>query len=418
MARQFRLPDLGEGITEGAVLKVLIHPGDTVTEDQPLLEIETDKAAIEIPSPYAGRISQVHVREGDTVHVGTVLVSFDDGDAVQWDTNSPAPADTATFRAHARLASRRVLATPATRRRARELGVDLRELTGSGPDGRVTADDVAALGRRIHQTAAPSAEPRSQDVSAGTSPLLHSVEPPPLPDFAQWGPVERVPLPPLRRRIAARMTLAYVLIPHVSHFDRADITALDALRRKHLQSGEHDAHLTLTAFVLKAAVAALKRYPQFNASVDPQRGEAIMKHYFHLGVAVDTNRGLIVPVLRDVDRKSIWELATEIADLAARTRAGTITVEDLRGGTFTITNIGSLGGTGMVPLINYPEVAILGLARARQEPLVHDGAIVPRLILPLTLTFDHRIADGADAARCLSDIVRDLEDPDRLLLDA
>jgi pyruvate dehydrogenase E2 component (dihydrolipoamide acetyltransferase) len=417
MAREFRLPDLGEGTTEAEVLKVLIRTGETVAEDQPLFEIETDKAAVEIPSPYPGRVLQIHVHEGERVQVGTVLVSFEDGetDAVTTSAQSAKPSvprpEWETTR------SGPVPATPATRRRAGELGVDLRAVTGTGPDGRVTDEDVAAFAQRIHAPASLSGPREAPHPLPVPSEFTRPPERPPLPDFAQWGPVDHVKLRSLRRRTAEHMALAYALIPHVTHFDRADITALEALRHRH-QSEEHDVHLTVTAFVLKAAVAALKRHPQFNASVDHTRGEVILKHYYHLGVAVDTDRGLVVPVLRHVDRKSIWELAAELAHVSERARAGKVGVQDLRGGTFTITNIGSLGGTGMVPIINYPEVAILGLARARQEPVVYEGAIVPRLILPLSLTFDHRVADGADAARCVSNLIRDLEDPDQLLLDA
>lgn len=415
MTREFRLPDLGEGTSEGEVLKVLVAAGDTVAEDQPLLEIETDKAAVEVPSPYAGQIARIHVHEGQRVAVGTVLVSFVDSEGVE-----PAPATAAAPSAVAPAVTEpkavpHVLATPATRRRARELGIELESVIGSGPEGRVTTADVESAVR----AAAPSpAAPAEEAAALGFAPLAATVEIPPLPDFAKWGPVERVPLRGVRRRIAEHMSLAYALIPHVSHFDRADITDLETFRKHHQAEGRaHDAQLTLTTFVVKAVVAALKRYPQFNASLDPAAGAIVLKHYYHLGVAVDTTRGLIVPVIRDVDRKSVWELATELSHLAARTRDGSVAAEELRGGTFTVTNIGSLGGTGMVPIINYPEVAILGLARARQEPVVHDGEITARLMLPLSLTFDHRIADGADAARFMAAIVRDLEDPDRLLLD-
>ena len=424
MTRDFRLPDLGEGISEGEVLKVLIAEGDMVAEDQPLMEIETDKAAIEVPSPFAGRVARIHVQAGDTVAVGAVLVSIADGEpaaqTVPQENLEVMPAP----KPQTQSPPRPVPATPATRRRARELGVDLRAITGSGPNGRVTQADLEAFASRAtvrsETAAADETEPEHPSTHPLTlAPTLGGAPLPALPDFAQWGTVERVPLRSVRRRIAEHMTLAYALIPHVSHFDRADITALDAFRRKHQAAGREDqGQLTLTTFVLKAAVAALKRHPRFNASVDHASGEMVLKRYYHVGVAVDTDRGLIVPVLRDVDRKSVWELATELGQLAERTRAGKVAVEELRGGTFTITNIGSLGGTGMVPIINYPEVAILGLARARQEPAVVDGTIVPRLLLPLSLTFDHRIADGADAARFMSDLVRDLEDPDRLLLDA
>jgi pyruvate dehydrogenase E2 component (dihydrolipoamide acetyltransferase) len=238
-----------------------------------------------------------------------------------------------------------------------------------------------------------------------------------LPNFEQWGPIERAPLSHLRRTIAERMALAAALIPHVTHFDRADITDLDAIIQRNLEPGRaRGVTLTLTGFLLRAAALALRDHPQFNASLDAAAGELILKRYVHLGVAVAVDRGLIVPVMRDVDRKSVLEIAAELAALATRAREGKSALDELRGGTFTITNIGALGGTGAIPIINYPEVAILGVARARQEPVVRDGTIVPRLMLPLSLTFDHRVADGADGARFATDIVRRLEHPDQLLL--
>jgi pyruvate dehydrogenase E2 component (dihydrolipoamide acetyltransferase) len=241
---------------------------------------------------------------------------------------------------------------------------------------------------------------------------------PPLPRFEQWGPVERTPLSHLRRTIAERMTLSASIIPHVTHFDRADITELDALIRANLEAARaRGVTLTLTGFLLKAAAVALAAHPQFNASLDTASGELILKRYHHLGVAVATERGLIVPVIRDVDRKPLLTVARELAALAQRVREGKATLDDLRGGTFTITNIGALGGTGAIPIINYPEVAILAVARAREEAVVRGGSIVPRLILPLTLTFDHRVADGADGARLAADLVRLLEHPDQLLLE-
>jgi pyruvate dehydrogenase E2 component (dihydrolipoamide acetyltransferase) len=417
MAQEFRLPDLGEGISEGEILKVLVAEGDTVQEDQPLFEIETDKAAIEVPSPYAGRVARIHVRPGDRVPVGAVLITYGDnaGSGTRTETARSEPHPPIAPEAQAQ---RQVLATPATRRLARELDVDLGDVQGTGPDGRVLSQDVETAAQHRAVATATAGTPYLEP-ARGAAMRTREIQIPPLPDFAQWGPVERTPLRAVRRRIAEHMTIAYALIPHVSHFDRADITDLEAFRRRHQQEGrEHAARLTLTTFVLKAAVAALKRHPRFNASLDDTAGELVLKHYYHLGVAVDTDRGLIVPVIRDVDRKSIWEIATELARLSERTRAAQIGLQELRGGTFTVTNIGSLGGTGLVPIVNHPEVAILGLARARQEPVVRDGQIVPRLMLPLSLTFDHRIADGADAARFVTDLVSDLEDPDRLLLDA
>jgi pyruvate dehydrogenase E2 component (dihydrolipoamide acetyltransferase) len=261
----------------------------------------------------------------------------------------------------------------------------------------------------------PSARPAAPEGPA--KPLASiGLEAPPLPRFEQWGPVERAPLSHLRRTIAERMTLSATLIPHVTHFDRADITDLEAIITRNLEGARaKGVTLTLTSFILKAAALALRSHPHFNASLDPAAGELILKRYCHLGVAVATDRGLIVPVLRDLDQKPVLEIARELAALAQRVREGKATLDDLRGGTFTITNIGALGGTAAIPIINYPEVAILGVARARLEPVVRQGQIVPRLLLPLTLTFDHRVADGADGARFATEIVSRLEAPERLL---
>ena len=426
MSRQFTLPDLGEGLTEAEIIAVLVREGDVIKEDVPLLEVETDKAQVEIPSPIGGRVEKVHVQPGQTVKVGAVLVTFsDDGPATR--SAPTAAAATAPRGAPARPAAPTpppapaagpVAATPATRRVARELGVDLKTVRGSGPGGRVLDTDVraAASGPR----AAPAATPPHAKPAAPAGPAkpLASVglEAPPLPRFEQWGPVERAPLSHLRRTIAERMTLSATLIPHVTHFDRADITDLDAFITRNLEGARaRGVTLTLTGFILKAAALALRGHPQFNASLDPGAGELILKRYYHLGVAVATDRGLIVPVLRDIDQKPVLEIARELAALAQRVREGKATLEDLRGGTFTITNIGALGGTAAIPIINYPEVAILAVARARLEPVVRQGQIVPRLLLPLTLTFDHRVADGADGARFTTEIVSRLEAPERLL---
>jgi len=426
MSRQFTLPDLGEGLTEAEIIAVLVREGDVIKEDVPLLEVETDKAQVEIPSPIGGRVEKVHVQPGQTVKVGAVLVTFsDDGPATR---SAPTAAEaTAPRGAPARPAAPTpppapaagpVAATPATRRVARELGVDLKTVRGSGPGGRVLDTDVraAASGPR----AAPAATPPQAKPAAPAGPAkpLASVglEAPPLPRFEQWGPVERAPLSHLRRTIAERMTLSATLIPHVTHFDRADITDLDAFISRNLEGARaKGVTLTLTGFILKAAALALRGHPQFNASLDPGAGELILKRYYHVGVAVATDRGLIVPVLRDIDQKPVLEIARELAALAQRVREGKATLEDLRGGTFTITNIGALGGTAAIPIINYPEVAILAVARARLEPVVRQGQIVPRLLLPLTLTFDHRVADGADGARFATEIVSRLEAPERLL---
>jgi pyruvate dehydrogenase E2 component (dihydrolipoamide acetyltransferase) len=450
MSRPFLLPDLGEGLTEAEIVSVLVHEGDVIQEDTPLLEVETDKATVEIPSPMSGRVEKIHVQPHQTVKVGTVLVTFSDAEARPGkhaaDTLDPTRTlgpESRTVVAHGRArqteiptaaprvdvqsaaAAREhgpVPAAPSTRRLARELGVDLHGVRASGPGGRVTDDDVraAAGGPSAPATAAAKTPTPSTSRQAGPPRPLAATgtQPPPLPTFEQWGAVERQPLSHLRRTIAERMTLAASIIPHVTHFDRADITELDALIRRNLDDAKaRGITLTLTSFILKAAALALREHPQFNASLDPAAGELIIKRYVHLGVAVATERGLIVPVIRNVDTKPLTEVARELGSLAQRVREGKATLDDLRGGTFTITNIGALGGTGAIPIINYPEVAILGVARGRQEAVVHEGHIVPRLLLPLSLTFDHRIADGADGARFASAIVRRLERPDQLLLE-
>jgi len=276
--------------------------------------------------------------------------------------------------------------------------------TGSPPRARAAAQAPRAARAEPAAPAAPG------------KPLATHVTEPPLPNFEQWGAVERQPLSHLRRTIAERMTLSATVIPHVTHFDRADITELDAIIQRNLEAVKaRGVTLTLTAFLLKAAAQALGEHPTFNATLDTAAGQLIVKRYVHLGVAVATERGLIVPVLRDVDKKSVLDVARELGALAQRVREGKAALDDLRGGTFTITNIGALGGTGAIPIINYPEVAILGIARARQEPVVRESRIEARLLLPLSLTFDHRVADGADGARFASAIIRRLERPELLL---
>jgi pyruvate dehydrogenase E2 component (dihydrolipoamide acetyltransferase) len=440
MPRQFTLPDLGEGLTEAEIVAVLVREGDVIREDAPLLEVETDKAQVEIPSPIGGRVEKIHVTPGQTVKVGAVLVTFSDNGAPvpagapAGPTASTPRPQPATPNAPAAPPPARetvptggpVAATPATRRLARELGVELRAVRGSGPGGRVLDADVRAAAGARPQAAPTGAHPqpaapavRDAAPTGPARPLAAiGLEPPPLPRFEQWGPVERAPLSHLRRTIAERMTLSATLIPHVTHFDRADITDLDAIITRNLEPARASGvTLTLTAFLLKAAALALRAHPQFNASLDPAAGELILKRYYHLGVAVATSRGLIVPVLRDLDSKPVLEIGRELGALAQRVRDGKATLEDLRGGTFTITNIGALGGTAAIPIINYPEVAILGVARARQEAMVRQGQIVPRLMLPITLTFDHRVADGADGARFATEIVSRLEAPERLIGD-
>ncbi|MGC9523260.1 MAG: dihydrolipoamide acetyltransferase family protein [Anaerolineae bacterium] len=450
MAKEFKLPDLGEGIHEGEVLAIKVEPGKQVQEDDVILEVETDKAAVEIPSPYSDVVTDVRVEEGDVVHVGDVMMVFGGtGDNVpeeelekerEAEPRRPrerAKAEEAAAPKGAReptAAPHRegpVPAAPSTRRLARELGVDLHEVTPTGPGGRVTKEDVRAQaeGREVDEAAAAEEERRERKL-AGVSP--QTVEAPPLPDFERTGPVERVPLRSVRRATAKQMALAWSQIPHVSTQDLADITELEKLRQRYKDEvREQGGALTLTVFVIKALITALKEFPKFNASLDMESEEIILKRFYNIGIAVDTDRGLLVPAIKNADRKSISELAVELMELATRTREGRASLEDMQGSTMTITNVGAIGGTGFAPIINYPEVAILGLAQAKVQPVAkevtypegespktwEDGyEFVPRLMLPVVLSFDHRVNDGAEAQRFLNRIIELLENPERLLM--
>ncbi|HLN33105.1 MAG TPA: dihydrolipoamide acetyltransferase family protein [Gemmataceae bacterium] len=451
MASEIKLPELGENLTEGDVLDVRIAPGDVISQGQTLIEVEAEKSTVEVPSPLAGRVAKLFVKKGDKIHVGQAVCLVESNVGA---TEEPVHAAAGREAAHAdaesevthaedakRVAAERaeesrpakrngiraeakapvgdgqhhetpappqkaapshdaVPAGPATRRLARQLGVDLHEVQGSAPGGRVTPEDIKAHVR--------------DRVSAPTS-RGPGMQPPSLPDFERWGPIERRPMDAVRRKTAEQMSLAWSLIPHVTQHDQADITELEAFRKQQEGKGPK---LTITAFALKASAIALQQFPQFNASVDVAGGLLVLKRYYHVGIAVDTERGLLVPVLRDVDKKSVQQLAEELTAVAERTRQRKIQGDELRGGTFTITNLGGIGGTGFTPIINYPEVAILGLSRGRLQPVVHNGQIVPRLLLPLSLSYDHRIIDGADAARFTRRIAEMLENPLVMLLHA
>jgi pyruvate dehydrogenase E2 component (dihydrolipoamide acetyltransferase) len=433
MAREFKLPDIGEGISEVELLRWYVQEGDVVREDQHLAEIETDKAVADLPSPYAGLIQRLHHQPGERILVGSVLVSFADDDTVPTETEparlepgaeAPLRAAAATGAAPARDGSAaepavgRVLATPATRRRARDLGVDLSTMQGTGPGGRITLDDVERIaqggGQRPTTGETPSLDTAPPPAASGRV----APEPTVLPDFSQWGPVERVALNATRRQIARKMVHSLFTAPHAAALDEVDVTELGAFRKQAQERlQDRHIHLTLLPFVMKATVGGLKQFPALNASLDDEKQELILKRYYHLGVAVDTERGLIVPVVRDVDRKSLIDLAAELGDKIRRTREGKISLDELRGGTFTLTNAGAIGGHAFIPIINHPEVAILGIGRAQDKPVVRDGQIVVRTMLPLSIAFDHRVIDGADAVRFLTSVMRLLADPMQLLLD-
>ncbi len=421
MPRAFKLPDLGEGIHEGEILAVHVSPGQHVNEGDIILEVETDKAAVEIPSPFSGTVLEVLVQSGDIVKVGAELLIMADE---KGETAAAGPPREPRTEAETSEKKEPVPASPATRRLARELGVDLHQVTPTGSGGVVTADDVKASAAR--------AKPEAREKAAEVPPSAEAAKPVPagaagpveieLPDFAQWGPVETVPFRSVRRATARRMATAWSRIPHVNSQDSIDVTRLEAFRQKHKAEIEAaGGRLTLTIFALKAVATALKTFPRFNASLDEARETIIIKKYYHIGVAVNTEHGLVVPVIRDVDRKSIKELALELHEMLKQTHSRKISRDALRGGTFTITNAGAMGGGFFTPIINHPEVAILGLGQARMQPAVVTDRrggmqIAPRLILPMVLCIDHRVLDGADAIRFMRLVGDALEDPDELLM--
>jgi pyruvate dehydrogenase E2 component (dihydrolipoamide acetyltransferase) len=421
MTTSFRLPDLGEGVHEAEILAIPVASGQTVREGDIILEIETDKAAVEIPSPFTGTVTDILVQVGAKAVVGDVLMTF----LINGEQKTAPPDDTPPSPEKAQPArdygQRPVPAAPSTRRLARELGVELRAVSPTGSGGIVTKEDVEAYARQKEQPA-----PTPPAVAVAMSPPVPVAQPlalpAGLPDFTRWGPVERLPFRSIRRATATQMTASWTQIPHVHCQDNVDITRLEAFRQKHkTELAAIGVRLTMTVFAMKAVTTALKNYPSFNASLDLAAQEIIVKHYFHIGIAVDSENGLLVPVIRDVDRKSIKELAIEVDGTIARVRAGKQSREEMQGGTFTITNAGALGGSHFSAIINYPEVAILGLGQGRMQPAVitddrgkHE--IVPRLIMPIVLCFDHRVVDGGDAIRFLRLVIDALEDPDELLI--
>jgi pyruvate dehydrogenase E2 component (dihydrolipoamide acetyltransferase) len=426
-----KLPELGENIETGTVVGVLVSAGDTISEDQGVLELETDKATVEVPSPFAGQVTAIRVHEGDEVNIGQTILTVEttaapalirpvqlpepapepepvESEAARAEAIVPLPPSPATDRAvspeelgleWSPRPERGVLpAAPNVRRIAREIGVDISQVTGSGPGARISVADVKRHAREV-RAAGPVAVGRPAA--------------PPLPDFSRWGELERQPMSNIRRATAKQLDAAWSTIPHVTQFDKADVTDLEQLRKRFGRKVEEaGGKLTVTAILLKVVSAALKAFPKFNASIDMAQEEVILKQYYHIGVAVDTERGLLVPVIRDVDQKNIIELAVELGQVAERARLGKLGLDEMQGGTFTITNLGGIGGTNFTPIINMPEVAILGVARGRQEPVFNgQGQVEPRLMLPLALSYDHRLIDGADGARFLRWIVEYIEQP-------
>jgi len=475
----FKLPELGENITAGDVMRVLVKPGDVVANDQAVLELETDKATIEVPSSVAGTVQDVKVKAGEKVKVGQTIFTVEGSkeakeskdpkeskeakgskepvaDARQEaakeepsggekpkaqpegapeagglsqavtpqretakEVQTPAadaarqkvvdigrgarpqpaapPVETAAPPAEGPAPA----AAPSVRRIARELGVDIRHVTGTGPNGRIGAEDVQAF---VRQALSGGGVPASAPGGGAAAP--------PLPDFAKWGEVDRKPINNIRRKTAEHLSYAWNAIPHVTQHDKADITALEELRKKYSPMAEKaGGKLTVTAVALKILAGAVKKFPQFAASLDLAQGQLVYKKFAHVGVAVDTERGLLVAVIRDVDRKGIVELSAELAKVSEKARAGKLTLDEMSGGVITISNLGGIGGVGFTPIVNWPEVAILGISRGSLEPVWDGTAFQPRLMLPLSLSYDHRVIDGADAARFLRWVAEAFEQP-------
>ncbi len=422
-----KLPKLGEGADSGVVVNVFVKEGDTVAKDQPILELENEKAVASIPSTMAGVVGKVFVKAGDRVSVGQRLISVEGaaGAAAPASAAAPAPvAAPAPKRAAARPAAAPVpeaveeavdededvnpgvppVASPSVRKVARELGINLAKIHGSESGGRIVMGDVKAyIQRLIARAAAPKA--------AAAAPAAPAKPAPVSIDFSQWGPVVKKSITPLRQVIARRMLENWNAIPHVTQFDNIDFTKLNELRKKYAAAYEaKGSKLTLTPLVLKGIVEALKKHPIFNSSLDEATNEIVIKEYYHLGIAVDTEQGLIVPVIRDVDKKSVLEIAKELEVLAAKARDRKVTGDELKGGTFTISNQGAIGGAHFTPIVNKPEVAILGMGRGALQPVVRDGKVEVRLMTPIGLSYDHRVIDGGTAARFTVDLIAALQD--------
>jgi pyruvate dehydrogenase E2 component (dihydrolipoamide acetyltransferase) len=430
MPIEFTLPNLGENIESVRIAAVLITAGDTVQPDQNVLELETDKAMMELPAPVGGIVKTLLVEEGQDIVIGQALMVIDEAgkadstpsapkpepvpspepepDVTQATTAEPARPDpepaaavSPSKPAELRPRSQQVPASPSVRRFAREIGVDITAVTGTGAHGRVSSDDVKAHAKQLNtgRGGAPAGTP---------GPALSL---PALPDFSQWGDIKRESMSPVRLKTARQMQLCWTQIPHVTQFNRADITELEQLRKKYAKRAEGlGGKLTMAVMVVKVVASALKMFPKFNSSIDMDTKELVYKNYINIGIAVNTPRGLLVPNLRDVDKKNMIEISKEVIELAQKARTGRIKMEDLTGGTFTVTNLGSIGGTYFTPIINFPEVAILGMGRAFMEANVTAGG-VPRMVLPMSLSYDHRIIDGAEGATFLKWIVDAVEQP-------
>jgi pyruvate dehydrogenase E2 component (dihydrolipoamide acetyltransferase) len=417
---EFKIPDIGEGISEVDLAALTVSVGDVIEPGMVVAEVETEKAAADIDCPIGGKVVKIHASPGDTMAVGSVLLTIEASAAAESAPASAPPAAPATTapetaaaapaavtpaaaKSPAPAASAPVAvahqptrtddrapapAGPATRRLARQLGVDLHAVAGSAAGGRITQEDVKSHVKQAME-------------GGGAASGGGGFAPPPLPDFTKWGPVEREPMNKISRSAAAHLSMCWNVIPHVTQHDLVDITDLEAARRRYSEKAKKTGapKVTMTAIAMKASVVCLKEFPKFNSSLDPQTNEIVYRKYFHIGCAVDTPNGLLVPVIKDCDQKSVAEIGAELADVAGRARDRKVTLDEMQGSCFTITNLGGIGGTAFTPIVNYPEVAILGMSRSRKELQIVDGEIDERLMLPLSMSYDHRVVNGADAAR-------------------
>lgn len=420
-----KVPKLGEEADSGSVTSIFVKEGYEIKKDDPIVELESEKAIASIPSTASGKVTKVHVSEGDTVKVGDVLVSVDTGGEEEEGKKEPevepkkkkkeakakkeeeaeeeesAEEEEGEEEERERPQGVPAAAAPSLRKLARRIGIDLRKVQGSERGGRIVLADIKNYIQRLEKRAAKAATGKAK----GEKPATEKT------DFAKWGEIAKNPMSQLRRVIARRMHESWSAIPHVTQFDEADMTNVLALKKKYDPAyRDKGTRLTVTPFILKAVVETLAKHRMFNASLDAEANEIVLKGYFHIGIAVDTDQGLLVPVLRDVNKKSMLDISKELEALAQRAKDRKLSADDMRGGTFTISNQGGIGGAHFTPIINAPEVAILGIGRGAKKPVVKNDKIEPRLMVPLCLSYDHRVIDGADAARFIVDLVRELEE--------
>ncbi len=433
---EFKLPELGENIESADVISVLVSKGDSIERDQGIMEIETDKATIEVPSDVSGKVTDVLVKEGDKAKVGQIIIKVETGEVpekegkeeeveakvseaveiqeeeVERKEEEPQKVTDGKredFRPgeieeQPPIMTNAAPAAPSVRRIARELGVDIRKVKGTGPNGRISMDDVKAFVKSMNE------EIESRGIGVG-------VKQEELPNFSKYGEVERKPMSKIRSKTAEHLSYAWAVTPHVTQFDKADITSLEKLRKQFNPEVEKaGGKLTVTSILVKVITAAIKQFPQFNSSIDMEKKEIIYKKYFNIGIAVDTENGLLVPVIKNTDRKNLREISSEMSQLAEKARNRKISLEEMQGASITITNLGGIGGTSFTPIVNSPEVAILGVSRGEMVPVYKDNRLVPRLMLPISLSYDHRIIDGADAARFLRWVCEALEQPLKMII--